>query len=185
VRPLSLPPAGAVPLATSPLFQQVLQTPLFRGLSELEAAVLFGIADQQLVRQGTTLFAEGDAGDAMYVVLEGSVEVLKRDSAGIHQTLARLGKGSVVGEMSLISQVPRTASVLVVTEVRLLRIPSDRFVRLLGEDNVSALKVVNNLAQLLSRRLAAINDRLVDVLDRSKRREELVAFQRLLTEWAF
>lgn len=172
-------------MATSPLFQQVLQTPLFGGLSELEAAVLFGIADQQPVRQGATLFAEGDAGDALYVVLDGSMEVLKRDAAGVQQTLARLSKGSVVGEMSLISQVPRTASVLAVTDVRLLRIPADRFVRLLHEDNVSALKVVNNLAQVLSRRLAAMNDRLGDVLDRGRRREELVAFQRLLTEWSF
>jgi CRP-like cAMP-binding protein len=172
-------------MATSPLFQQVLQTPLFRGLSELEAAVLFGIADQQPYRQGTTLFAEGDAGDALFVLLDGSVEVLKRDSAGLQQTLARLGKGSVVGEMSLISQVPRTATVLAVTDVRMLRIPTDRFVRLLNEDNVSALKVVHNLAQVLSRRLAAMNDRLGDVLDRGRKREELVEFQRLLNEWSF
>jgi CRP-like cAMP-binding protein len=164
----------------------VLQTPLFRGLDELEAAVLFGIADQQAVRQGLTLFSEGDAGDALYVVLEGSVEVLKRDSSGINQTLARLGKGSVVGEMSLIAgQGPRTASVLAVSDLRLLRIPSERFIRLLSEDNVPALKVVHNLAQVMSKRLAAMSDRLVGVGDRAKRREELVEFQRLLTDWSF
>jgi CRP-like cAMP-binding protein len=173
-------------MATSPLFQQVLQTPLFRGLSELEAAVLFGIADQQAVRQGTTFFSEGDPGDAMYVVLEGTVEVLKRDSAGTQQALARLGKGSVVGEMSLIGgQAPRTASVLAVTDLRLLRIPSDRFVRLLGEDNVPALKVVHNLAQVMNRRLASMSDRLVDVMEGGRKKEELVAFQRLLTQWSF
>ncbi|MCI0571786.1 MAG: cyclic nucleotide-binding domain-containing protein [Myxococcaceae bacterium] len=172
-------------MATSPLFQQVLQTPLFRGLTELEAAVLFGIADQHPARQGTTLFAEGDAGDALFVVLEGTVEVLKRDSAGLNQALARLGRGSVIGEMSLINQAPRSSSVLAVSDVRLLRIPADRFMRLLGEDNVSALKVVHNLAQTLGRRLASMNDRLVDVLDRGKRREELVEFQRLLSDWSF
>ena len=70
-------------MATSPLFQQVLQTPLFQGLSELESAVLFGIADQQSVRQGATLFGEGDPGDSLYVLLEGTVEVLAgRESHG-------------------------------------------------------------------------------------------------------
>ena len=172
-------------MATSPLFQQVLQTPLFQGLSELESAVLFGIADQQSVRQGATLFGEGDPGDSLYVLLEGTVEVLKRDSTGTQQTLARLGRGAVIGEMSLISEEPRSASVLAVSELKLLRIPCSRFHRLLNEDNIPALKVVHNLAQVLSKRLALSSVKMVEVLDRGKKREELVAFQRLLTEWQF
>lgn len=167
------------------LFQQILQTPLFEGLSELESAVLFGIADQQQVRQGTTLCSEGEPGDSLYVLLEGTVEILKKDASGAQKTLAKLSRGAVIGEMSLLSEAPRSASVLAVTDLKLMRIPCSRFHRLLAEDSVPALKVVRNLAQVLSKRLAGMGDRLVEVLDGGKRKEELVSFQRILTEWQF
>lgn len=167
------------------IFQQLVQTPLFAGLDELESAVLFGIADQQVVRQGATLCNEGDPGDSLYVLLEGTVEVLKKDASGTQQSLAKLARGAVIGEMSLLSESPRSASILAITDLKLMRIPCSRFHRLLAEDSLPALKVVRNLAQLLTKRLAGMSDRLVEVLDGGKRKEELVSFQRILTEWQF
>ncbi len=167
------------------LFQQVLQTPLFAGLNELESAVLFGIADQQSVRRGTTLCNEGDPGDSLYVLLEGTVEILKQDASGTQQALARLTQGAVIGEMSLLTEAPRSASVLAVSDLKLLRIPCSRFHRLLAEDSLPALKVVRNLAQVLTRRLAGMGERLVESIERGKPKEELASFQRLLTEWEF
>ncbi|HLT30922.1 MAG TPA: cyclic nucleotide-binding domain-containing protein [Myxococcaceae bacterium] len=170
-----------------PLFQQVLQTPLFATLSEDEAAVLFGISDRRSITRGATLFEEGDPGDSLFILLEGEVDVLKKDPSGKQRKLARLSRGASIGEMSLLNDAVRSASVHAVTDLSLLRIPCGRFHRLLAEDNVPALKVVHNLAQVLVKRLAIMGDRVTELLDGNglKRKEELASFQQLLSDWQF
>lgn len=171
---------------SAPLFQQVLETPLFENLSQLEAAALFGISEEKEVAHGVQLFAEGDPGECLYVLLEGEVEVLKGDPGGQTQRLATLGAGAVIGEMSLLGKGnKRSASAVALTQVRLVTIPSDRFCQLVAEQNLAALKVVHNLAQEMSQRLMEMNDRLVEVLNRTKRKDEVLDFQRLLANWSF
>jgi CRP-like cAMP-binding protein len=172
--------------ASSPTLQKLIQVPIFRGLTEAEASGLVEIAEETSLKQGQMLFQEGDAGDAVYVVLEGSVEVLKKDRGGAQQQLAKMGDGSVLGEMSLVvGQSTRSASALAVTDLKLLKMSTQRFSKLLKTDNVGALKVVNNLAQVLSRRLQLMDEKLVDLLDKGKRREELAEFQKILSNWSF
>ena len=55
----------------------------------------------------------------------------------------------------------------------------------IGEDNIAALKVVHNLAQVMSKRLALINEKLVDSLGKTKKKEELADFSRILNRWSF
>ena len=62
---------------------------------------------------------------------------------------------------------------------------SQRFSKLLKANTVGALKVVHNLAQVLSRRLQLMDEKLVDLLDKGKRKEELAEFQRILSNWSF
>jgi CRP/FNR family transcriptional regulator, cyclic AMP receptor protein len=172
--------------STSPVMQQLIQIPIFRGLTESEAGGLLEIAEETKLSKGKMLFEEGDPGDAMYVVLEGNVEVLKKDRGGVQQQLAKMGDGSVLGEMSLVvGQSARSASVLAVTDLKLLKMPTQRFSKLVRTDNVGALKVVHNLAQVLSRRLQLMDEKLVDLMDKSKRREELAEFQKILSNWSF
>lgn len=170
-----------------PFFQQALQTPLFSNLTEDEAAVLFGISEKRTVPRGSPLFEEGDAGDGLYILLDGQVDVLKKDPSGMQRTLARLEKGAAIGEMSLLSDAVRSASVHAVTDLTLLRIPCARFHRLLTEDSVPALKVVHNLSQVLVKRLAKMGDRVAELLDGNgtRRREELASFHQLLSDWQF
>lgn len=171
---------------SAPIFQQVLETQLFQGLSELEAAALFGISEQKEVGKGIQLFEEGDPGDCLYVLMEGHVEVLKRDPGGQQQVLATLSPGAVLGEMSLLGGASaRTATVVTTTPVRLVSVPSDRFCQLVAERNVAALKVVHNLAQEMSKRLMLMNDKLVELINRTKRKDEVLDFQRLLANWSF
>src|SRR5205807_1559603 len=103
--------------------------------------------------KGDMLFREGEVGDSLYVVLEGSVEVTKKDKAGKEQSLAKISDGSVIGEMSLVSgNAARSASAVALTDLKLLKVPAKRFSKLLSEDSVAALKIVHNVAQVLSRR---------------------------------
>jgi CRP-like cAMP-binding protein len=183
---------------------RLIQIPLCRGLTEGEAAPLLRIAEEGRAPQGQPIFREGDPGDALYVLLEGTLDILKRSRAGDEEQLARLSEGSVFGEMSLLSgNAPRSASAVARSEVRFLRIPGGGFSRLLEENDLGALKIVHNLAQVMSRRLLLLDEKLVELLSQgnnpgsnsgngpgsnnpgSKKKEELQDFQRILTHWSF
>ncbi len=71
------------------------------------------------------------------------------------------------------------------TDVKALTVPSKRVQKMLKADHVAALKVVSNLAQVMSKRLAAINERLVSMSGGGKKKEELADFGRILTTWQF
>lgn len=162
------------------LVKKLVQIPIFGGLTVGEAADFFEVAVESTVAKGATLFREGDDGDALYVILEGEVAVTRK---GVE--LARLGKHTVVGEMTLVGEGEvRSATATAVSDVKVLTVPSKRVQKMLKADSVAALKVVANLAQVMSRRLAAINERLV-LLSGGKKKEELADFGRILNSWQF
>ena len=162
------------------LLKQLQGIPMCEGLSAADIGELIAIADELAVKKGGTLFREGDTGDTLLVVLDGQVKVTKREA-----TLATLEAGSVLGEMSLLAGDARSATATAVNEVKLLSIANGRFQKLLATDNLAALKVVKNLAQVMSKRLALINEKLVDSLGMSKKKEELADFGRILNRWSF
>src|SRR5262245_30735867 len=90
---------------------------LFRNESEVEE-----FAD------GETIFREGERGDAMFVVIEGSVEI-RAPGLGVEV----LGPGEVFGEMALIDQGPRAATVIARSACRVARVPEKRFLYMVRE----------------------------------------------------
>lgn len=164
------------------------QSELCRGLSENEIRTIHALSDEVQATAGQVLFREGDAGDALYLVLSGELDVLKRDGKGQERQLASVGRGAVLGEMSLVqSGTPRSATVRASSAVELLRVPSAKFQTLLGQDAVAALKVVRNLARVLSQRIAGLDQKVIDMLSQADagRHEELSEFQKILQNWAF
>jgi CRP-like cAMP-binding protein len=152
-----------------------------KGLTPNQTKELIAIADETSAKKGAILFKEGDIGDALLVVLEGQVEVTKRGAS-----LAKLDSGAVLGEMSLLDGDSRSATATALTDVKYLKISSTRFEKLLSAENVGALKIVANLAQVMSRRLAMINEKLVDSLGKgTQKKEELADFGRILNRWSF
>ena len=164
------------------LVKKLVQIPIFGGLTVSEAAEFFEVAQEGSIAKGTNLFREGDAGDALLVILEGEVAVTRK---GVE--LAKLGKHNVLGEMSLMGEGEvRSATASALTDVKVLNVPSKRVQKMLKSDHIAALKVVANLAQVMSKRLAAINERLVSVSSGGgKKKEELADFGRILTTWQF
>src|SRR5262249_31926004 len=149
------------------------QIPICSGLIEAEVSKILEISEETSAQKGDFLFQEGDPGDAVYVLLSGSLEILKKDNAGIQQPLACLGAGSAFGEMSLIGNAVRSASAVATSDVQLLRISSARFGHLLAESNPAALKIVYNLAKVMSRRLLLMDEKLVELIRHDQKNEEL------------
>ena len=162
------------------LVKKLVQIPIFGGLTVAEAAEFFEVAQETSIAKGANLFREGDDGDALLVILEGEVAVTRK---GVE--LARLIKHNVLGEMSLMGEGEvRSATASALTDVKVLNVPSKRVQKMLKDDDVAALKVVANLAQVMSKRLQAINERLVS-MSGGKKKEELADFGRILTTWQF
>ncbi len=164
----------------TPLLEQLQGIPMCNGLTPANIEELVAIAQEKAVKKGATLFKEGEPGDALLVVLDGKVEITKREA-----TLATLEAGSVLGEMSLLGGDTRSATASASTDVTYLAIPNGPFQKLVAKDNLAALKVVHNLAQVMSKRLALINEKLVDSLGQTKKKEELADFGRILNRWSF
>lgn len=137
----------------------LLDTPLFAGLEPEELTQIVHIMQVQRVRGGQRIFREGEAGDAWYVVFDGEVSVTKDRDMGPSEELARLGSQVCFGEMALIDGSPRSASVNAVGEGTLFRFAKKDFDELLSDGNLSAYKLVHEMAKVLCERQRNMTNR--------------------------
>jgi CRP-like cAMP-binding protein len=110
------------------------------------ARMLRGAFDAFRVSPGDVLFREGDAGDRMYVILEGQVDIRVGETV-----VENAGQGSIVGEMALIDDGPRAASVVAATLCRLVAVDRARFHSLIQSDPAFATHVMKVLVERLRR----------------------------------
>jgi hypothetical protein len=121
---------------------------LFAELSPADLASVAEIAEERAFAAGDVIAVEGETGDEMHIVLEGTVEVL-RGTPGATTEIARRGPGEVVGEMSIISRIPRVASLVADGDVRTLRIGHRAFESMLRERPDVSLAVMRVLVDRL------------------------------------
>jgi CRP-like cAMP-binding protein/polyferredoxin len=100
---------------------------------------------------GETVLHKGDPGEAVYVVLEGELEVLLQAADGRRLQLCRLGYGEIFGELSVLRDAPVSADVTTLTPVRLLRYPADLFPKALAECEPLREQMISRLAHSLHR----------------------------------
>ena len=100
-------------------------------------------------KAGEVIFEEGQTGNGMFIVAEGKVEVLKNLESGNPQQLAVLGKGEVFGEMALLDELPRSASVRAREDTTCVGIDRFLFVTQLTKDPQVSITMI----QVLARRL--------------------------------
>lgn len=124
------------------------RVPLFRGLPESELWSMAALARPSSVGKGELLFREGDPGDRFYIVYSGSVEVLKERPLGDHERLAVKRAGEGFGEMSLLNDSPRSASVRALEPTDLLVVSREDFNDLLG-DSALAIGLLRSMARSL------------------------------------
>jgi CRP-like cAMP-binding protein len=110
------------------------------------------------------LFREGEDANAMFVVISGEVEVLKRSKRSVEARVAVLGPGDWFGEMSIVDIQPRSATVRALAPSRLLRVSSSDLDALYRHDLRSYAIIILNLARELSRRLRVADGILADLI---------------------
>ncbi len=131
------------------------QIPLFEGLPRSELSRLY---ESRFPAGSNVLIAE-QPGEAVYVILEGSVKVHALRPDGTEVVLAVLGAGEVLGEMSAADSLGRSASVVALEETRLLWM--DR--RTFRSSVASSTALSHNLAEVLSKRVRLANSRLISL----------------------
>lgn len=166
---------------------------LCRALSGAELDAIAAIVETQDVAAGKELFREGDPGDGLYLVVAGEIDVIKRGPRG-DRSLARLGPGGVLGEMSLITADVRSATGRAIVDSRLLRLPAQRFRTLLDGGSSAALKIAAAIAEVLARRLTAMNTIVLELADKvdpagstlpALKDTELADLYRTMQVWSF
>ncbi|MDD3445354.1 MAG: cyclic nucleotide-binding and patatin-like phospholipase domain-containing protein, partial [Zavarzinia sp.] len=103
---------------------------------------------------GSTLFAQGEPGDALYVLLRGSLAVLRDAPDGVRRRIARVRAGEVVGEMALVTGRPRSASVVAERDCEVLRLDRPAFEQLVIHHPKSMLRLTRQIVG----RLEALQD---------------------------
>ena len=98
----------------------VRRAPLFTALDEAAAVSLRASMDSVKIAKGGVLFAEGDEGDHLYVIVEGKLKLGTSSGDGRENLLSILGPGEMFGELSLFDPGPRTSTATAVTDAKLL-----------------------------------------------------------------
>ena len=126
---------------------------LFEGVSDKALGKITGIMHEKKYPGGETVFNEGQEGKLLYIVKSGEVAIIKGD-----KTISRLGEGQFFGEMALLEEIPRTATVKAVKDSELILMYKVKFDELLADYPSAGVKVVRNLATMLSARVRQAHD---------------------------
>ncbi len=165
-------------------------------LSHEEVSVLVREATLVVVPAGQTLFKQGDRGTSLYLLVAGQIEVhVEVQGGGSPYHLATVGPGSMLGEVGLLIDVPRTASAVAHTEAELWEIPRSTFEAAIDQGRQWSSALLLSIARELAKRqrtgigdllklLAELGDR--DVARLGPRLDELALLRdRLADEWSF
>lgn len=123
---------------------------LFSNLAVDDLEAVNELLVEKRFRKGSVIFEQGDDGDALYIVESGRAKVAIKDEEGREKILSVFGEGDYFGEMALLSDQPRSATVTVVGDTELLMLPKEVFEKFLAAN----LNVMRQFVSLMSRRLA-------------------------------
>jgi CRP/FNR family cyclic AMP-dependent transcriptional regulator len=125
------------------------RVPLFSGLGERQLEKVAAGSVRRSFARGRMVVAEGEPSSALYILLAGRAKVQRSDSEGKEVILAVLGSGECVGEMSLIDDAPRSASVITMESCEFMAINKETFLATLEENPQIALKIMKGLVKRL------------------------------------
>jgi signal transduction histidine kinase len=159
----------ALPISEEAWFASLRRAPFFVRLSDEEISLVAECCSEELHEAGEVIFVEGAIADRFYIVIDGRIEVWKNYGDPKPDLLAVQGSGRFFGEMALIDELPRSATVVAKERTRLLSLYRDDFRRLISERSSIALSVMTGISHLVR----SSNEAYVD--DLRRRNAELEA----------
>lgn len=136
-------------------YELLRRVPYFAEIEPAKLKLLAFMSERVAFDPGMRLFRQGDLGDAAYLIISGEAEVTRETPSG-PVLLATLGANEIVGDMAILGEVPRNATVRAKTRLVTLRISKEPFMRMVREFPSMAVAMMQELAG----RLAATNDQL-------------------------
>ena len=142
---------------TGDLRDELKEVPLFLGLGSETLDTLIPALEGTRFQKDSTIIKQGDDGDSFYIIRSGTVQVVLERDGGPAIKIAPLGPKETFGEMALLTDEARSASVVALSDVEAWRLPKAEFERLLSENPSFAIQV----SRVLSKRLKTLQDRIV------------------------
>ena len=136
---------------------------LGRGVTSQQVEQLAQASVGQKVAAGHSLMNEGDRPSGLVFLLQGDVEVFKHGPDGQRQSLAKVEAPTLLGEMSLITDRPTSATVVALTECDLQLLTKAQFQRLIAADSIAAYKLVMTIATVIAARLAKLDRKVLEL----------------------
>lgn len=130
--------------------QSLRQVPMFRDIDPSRLKLLAFTSERIRFSAGQKFFSQGDAADAAYVILEGKADVVLSNK-GADVKVAELGRNAIVGEMGILADTPRTATVVAAEASSALRIDKRVFLELLTQFPQMSIAIMRELAHRLER----------------------------------
>jgi CRP-like cAMP-binding protein len=138
--------------------------PFFNDLSPLELSLTAEYMNFFELENGKVLFREGDSGDYICFVVDGALEVLKQSATGQSAVIATLSRGSTIGEMSIIDNISRSATVKAIRPTILLVLSRNGFNTILDKHPKVGIKILKGIARLLSLNMRRTSGHLADYI---------------------
>jgi len=130
--------------------------PIFQGLTSKQISHLLGILQTRTYLKGETLFSEGDIGRALFIVVSGTIELVKKDTEGRVAVVAQVRPGEIFGEMALLEEMPRTLTALASENTTVYMLLKSKLDGLLINHPRTGVVIIQYLARILSTRLRAV-----------------------------
>lgn len=130
--------------------QSLQKVPMFRDIDPARLKLLAFTSERVQFSNGQRFFSQGDMSDAAYLILDGTAHVLLNTPTG-EIKVAELGQSALVGEMGILSETPRSATIMAAELTTALRIDKRVFLELLAQFPQIALAVMRELAERLER----------------------------------
>jgi len=142
----------------------ILNIPILARLKDEELRTIVKHMNLIDVIPGETVFEEGDTGDYVCFVVDGTLDVVKKSETGEGIVISTLSKGGSIGEMAVIDELPRSATVKARTKSTLITLSQENFNYILAEHSTIGVKVLKGIARLLSMNLRKTSSRLADYM---------------------
>jgi CRP/FNR family cyclic AMP-dependent transcriptional regulator len=169
---------------------QLQRVRFFEFLTDEERSEFMDGSELAAFEPGEEIISEGARPGSLFVLTSGRVEVRKSIPGGGDRLLAEIdatGERTVVGERGLLGESAASATARAASEVRAIKIPRQRFRRMISEGRPAAYKLSYRIARTLARRLTRLDEEVVETIRTLERGDEtdLEAFRdRLMTDWA-